>query len=436
MSPGVDATYVAEAANTASQSVTAEPPGHAARRSLAGRISDKSISILYVALVACFLAVGIVQTLFPIWQFETLDERREPTVLDDYLTRLARHDPQLPATLSGWFDDKFGFRAPFIRLYNEMEYRLFNVSAREYIGENDFLFEKRFFDYEIKNSRSAPVLERNKELILKHLRNLNDYLARRGIKLVIVPIPSKGDFYREYLPISAPRLPERFLPYEVEATLKNWTNIIYVDANAALRAALDAKTAQAALYYRSDPHLNFWGALAIGPAIANSIAADARIGMPPWRKFSDYYRWPFPAGSDQRFLGLFGSFAENILVPKNIEFPFADTNLGYWEKDPNFHGLEAMNESSIFEYTYRTRDTYLSDRLPPVVIYGDSFADHFALAGLQDEFAAVYRSRENNRQLKEVVDAMPQGIKYFLLIFNEGTIDRFVYPLFDVGPTP
>jgi hypothetical protein len=405
------------------------PSGSPAKDSATGPRGAWIISVVFVMTLTAFLLLGAVQTAFPIWHFRPVDENRNPTPLREYADNLLFREEQLPVALSNWFDDRFGFRAPFIRAYNEFQYRVFGTSARVHIGADGFLFAKIFWNEELEDSRKADVI---KDKILANIRDWSTYLAERGIKLVLVPMPSKNDFYASYAPASAPRPAGPLLAQQLRPLLKAQKDLIYVDADAAIRAAAE-KGVPERLYYRLDPHMNFWGALLVAQATAEAIAADAHMKVPPWYQFGPTRVHSFPGGYEQKALGLFEPLVEHIISPNDFGLIGRETAAGHWQvKDP-VQDIDADNVNARYEYFFRAREDRIKDLLPPIFLYGDSFADHFILARLQEEFAAVFRSRySSHRPLMDVMQHIPKEVRYFVVAFNEGVIGRFASPAFAV----
>jgi hypothetical protein len=410
---------------------TGRPSGSSAQDSAAGPRGARIISVVYVLTLIVFLFVCAVQTAFPIWHFRPVDENRNPTPLSEYVDNLLFREEQLPLALNNWFDDRFGFRAPFIRAYNEFQYRVFGTSARVHIGTDGFLFAKIFWNEELEDSRKAGVI---KDKVLANIRDWSAYLAERGIKLVLVPMPSKNDFYASYVPASAPRPAGPLLAHQLRPLLKAQKDLIYVDADAAIRAAAE-KGVPERLYYRLDPHMNFWGALLVAQATAEAIAADAHMKVPPWYQFGPTRVHSFPGGYDQRALGLFDPLMENLISPNDFGLIGRETAAGSWQvKDPVLDiGIDADNPDARYEYLFRAREDRIKELLPPIQLYGDSFGDHFILARFQEEFASVFRSRLSpTRPIMDVMEHIPKEVRYFVVAFNEGVISRFAAPAFAV----
>jgi len=105
-----------------------------------------------------------------------------------------------------------------------------------------------------------------------------------------------------------------------------------------------------------------------------------------------------------------------------------DNDTAYWEKDPRFRDTETIDSQIIFEFAYHARPDHLQGRLPPIVVYGDSFADHLMVSGFLDEMAAAYRSRQSDIPLAAVVKNIPDGVRYFMVVYNENVAARYAGP--------
>jgi SGNH hydrolase-like domain, acetyltransferase AlgX len=396
--------------------------------------SSGLVSRVYVVALGLFVLLCAVQTLFPIWRFESLDEHRGPARFEDYLGHLLKHDTQVPEALSNWFDDRFGFRSPFVRAYNEFQYEVFGTNSRVFIGRDNFLFDKNILSEELTWSRRNATP--NKAAFLAQVREWSAYLGKRGIKLVLVPIPPKHDFYGAYLPAYALRPAGTLLAHQLRPLLSAQENIIYVDADGALRTAV-AKGLPDNVYYRNDPHQNFWGGLAVAQATAEAIAADAKMAIPPWHRFNAVRLHSFPGGYEQRSLGLFKPVLERLRAPSDFGAIGADTDTGYWQVEDKSLGIDVKNPNALFEYFYHARENRLQGLLPPIFIYGDSSADQLVAARFQEEFSAVYRSRQSPSlpivPLVKVMQHIPEGVKYFLVVFNEAVAGRYISPEFSIA---
>ena len=85
------------------------------------------------------------------------------------------------------------------------------------------------------------------------------------------------------------------------------------------------------------------------------------------------------------------------------------------EQNPSF----SPDPSGIFEWIYHAPSGTGANLLPPVVMFGNSFLDHYVTAGIQSYLSAVYRARNNDKNLSTVLTNLPDGTRYFVYNFLE-----------------
>lgn len=98
-----------------------------------------------------------------------------------------------------WFNDHIGFKATFIKSYNQFNYTFFNKSTNKdiEIGKKGFLYEIPFIDAYLGNNYAGT--KKIDESVLK-LKQIQSYLAANGKYFLFVFAPAKTYYYPEYLP--------------------------------------------------------------------------------------------------------------------------------------------------------------------------------------------------------------------------------------------
>ena len=94
-------------------------------------------------------------------------------------------------------DQNIGFRNFFVRVFNQIDYSLFNLSHVKdlVIGKDGYLFHQGYFDsYHGKNYENDFIYEQ-KLITLVHAQNI---LKEKGIDLVTILAPTKARFFSEY----------------------------------------------------------------------------------------------------------------------------------------------------------------------------------------------------------------------------------------------
>ncbi len=153
----------------------------------------------------------------------------------------------------GGMQKDFFWRSDLARWMNTfrlmMGDKVYNIAIA---GKDHWLF----FVPDVDNYQRLSVLG-NKRLadLQTNLDAFGDRLARRGIKLVLVLVPSKATIYPEYMPGQIPTGKNDFRFDQVADYLARNSKVTVVNTAPALRAAHQERT----LYYARDTHWNSYG---------------------------------------------------------------------------------------------------------------------------------------------------------------------------------
>ncbi len=102
--------------------------------------------------------------------------------------------------VSKYLDQNFGFRPEFIRLYNQIDYSLFDIphSYGVVFGKESQLYEKWYINSYYGNDF---VGDKVIDSTIHHLERINRTLIDSlGTKMMIVLAPGKASYYPEYIP--------------------------------------------------------------------------------------------------------------------------------------------------------------------------------------------------------------------------------------------
>lgn len=104
-----------------------------------------------------------------------------------------------------WYDEHAGLRNFWVRLDNEVNYLLFDEAlirkggTQIIIGKNDWLFERQYLLH--ASTATKPVDGKVADAV-RHMRSVQDKLAKRGIPMLLIIAPSKVEVYPEHVPPS------------------------------------------------------------------------------------------------------------------------------------------------------------------------------------------------------------------------------------------
>ncbi len=184
-----------------------------------------------------------------------------------------------------WYDVHAGLRNFWVRLDNEFTYVLFSeatehkIGTNLVVGEHDWLFERQYVKHAI--TPGQPDDARVHEAI-RHMRSVQDKLARRGIPFLLVIAPSKVEVYPEHVPAECfgGRLPsrvttdyERYRPQLVAAGINLY------DGPRVFQAWKLA--GQRNLFSRAGTHWSYFAALEVLRDLRNRLNPQMRHPIPP-----------------------------------------------------------------------------------------------------------------------------------------------------------
>jgi hypothetical protein len=230
----------------------------------------------------------------------SLDENRQlakrPAV--SLLSRDTLHSPSAIAQQwEQYFGDHFGLRKFLVGSYRLVQFHLLRTSPNPavVVGKSDGRSRWLFFDSDVAKQGigfqsslgKKPYSDADLAAIMSNLRRMTELARVNGVKLIIAVCPDKQTVYPEYLPS---RL--RPTPGTLSRLDQFWTaaaglqDIPLVD----LRIPLGKAKGKFYLYYPTDTHWNFRGAILGYEAIAKALQAQEPTREPmavesvPWAK--------------------------------------------------------------------------------------------------------------------------------------------------------
>jgi hypothetical protein len=368
------------------------------------------IDRIFAVLFAVLLAAPILQMLTHLVREPLVEERRQPRPIANLLPRLAAMDPTLSTDVNRWFDDRYGFRSVLIRLHNEADYQLFGISDKVLIGRRGWLFEKDMVDDVVAAAASDATLE---DRILGTLRGLRDCLAQRDIKLVFVLNPTKSSIYPQFLPAKLPLDPPPRLSRRLAAVLDHEPGIAFVDGEAIVKPHDDEE-----LFYQTDLHMNLKASAYI---YRDMVAQIARLTgrpspLPPPESWSAI-NWN--GGSEARFLAKFLPLKNTSYIAPRTSPAFKSDANGTFERNVGSSGLADYADLPLFDLIFKNKRP-AATLLPPMMLFGTSFADGFFELTYNDAFAAVYQTRSNvPERIGPLLRQLPGDVRIFVLEFPE-----------------
>jgi SGNH hydrolase-like domain, acetyltransferase AlgX len=390
--------------------------------------STRFICGAFLFVLASTLILVLVQTVFFPFEPTTLNERRDPTPLPA-LALLLERPAQFAERINRWFDDRVGFRDFLIRAKNQIDFSVFGISRKVYIGSDGWLFERETTDARFFLERlSEPAFLRIEHSFVQFA----ELLKRRDIKLVVVGYPDKSTLYPNYLPASVPQLPSAGKYDRFRRFMGKQRDIIFIDAESILRAAQHNQS----LYYKTDIHPTIRGSIPVVEEIVRRISASAGRGDVKWHERFAWRRIFWDQGAEARFLAVLSDVGESVDYAPDFYAVGKNPAAGHWNTDPRRIDVPGLGRLPIFDWEFVSDPTACAHLLPGAVLFGNSFSDGYTTLGLYSYFCFLRRSRTPVARLAPYVADIPKGTKYFIFQYTAPYLQSEVPSLGTAGAAP
>ena len=358
---------------------------------------------------AATVAVFLLLLLLPALQMVTgavaippLDENRRPAPLPP-LSMLA--DPAgFTAKLQAWFNDHYGFREILIRTKTQIDYSLFGMSDRLHIGRSGYLYYRSVIDQQ--EPQIEALSDHDLDSAVATFARLRDWLAPRGIRLIVQTQQLKDKFYPEFLPREAQFARTRHRFDDFRGRLAALPGITYLDTTPPLMAL----KAQRPIFHKTDFHWNDPAAFDTAARLVDAIASLDHRPTPFWTRPLHIAQRRF-SGGQATFMPLFRPPGETAL--------FVEPD---WDESP----FPRDYKSPPFEWKAAAATPDPARRLPTTVIFGDSFADGMTRSGLVPHFDRIMYARLYSVEFADVLRAMPPDTKYLVVEFIETALPSWI----------
>ncbi len=309
------------------------------------------------ALFALALAVPLLALTFTWPRTMTVFEKRAMAPWPEFAPAAS-----FPPAFERAFADRFGGRDVLIRLHHASLIEFFGVSALAtvmpgrngwyyWLGEDGLALDRHYRGV-------APFPQAYVDGTAAELVRRRDWLAARNIAFVVAVVPEKFTIYPEYLPTWVAKS-EQPSPYDrVVAALRD-SGVVLIDLRPALRAA---KTRNR-VYYMTDSHWNFNGAVTGYEAIMRDVQRALPLGLPEVARAP---RPPFVPGVD--FYS--GDLAIMLGLPRRIREDDV-APLGKVLADTAHRCARRVDGGTYPGFEFHECD---QARLPRAVVYHDSMA--------------------------------------------------------------
>ena len=226
---------------------------------------------------------------------------------------------EFPTQFEKAFSDRFGGRDALVRFHHGSLLALFGVSSLPtvmpgtdgwfyWLGEDGHSLDRHY-------RATLPFAQHEVDGTVAELVRRKEWLAARGIAYVVVAVPEKFTIYPEYLPSWVARAPQPTPQDRVKAALARDGRVTFVD----LRPALTAAKPRERLYYKTDSHWNYNGAIVgyeeLMRTVQKALPADKLPVIAPAVRPSYTPGVDFYSGDLLRMLGLPRHVREDDVAP-------------------------------------------------------------------------------------------------------------------------
>ena len=216
------------------------------------------------------------------------------------------------------FSDRFGGRDLLVRLHHGSLLGMFGVSSLNtvMVGRHGWYFwlgeDGHSLDRHYRATKDFP--QSDVDGTARELVRRSEWLASKGIAYLVVVVPDKFTIYPEYLPSWVARSGKP-TPYDrVRDALARDGRVAFLD----LRPALVAAKPRERVYYQTDSHWNFNGAIvgyeelmrAVRHKLGERMPEVVPASRPPYTAGVDYY-----SGDLLQMLGMPSLVREDDVAP-------------------------------------------------------------------------------------------------------------------------
>lgn len=281
-----------------------------------------------------------------------------------------------PKNFTEYFNDDFGLRNIFIKMYGDIKLNIFNTHPlySNLLGKKGWVFMNPVVFPSVDGWHlHADFTDDELNHIAKYLQAENDWLKKQGALYIVVIVPYKEDVYPENYPYPNYIVTKPLLDHFI-AHMQRATDLNILD----LRQSLMQAKLIYPVYYHTDSHWNQWGAYVGYQQISNV----ASIHIPGFHLYTS---------------------SEFDITPQYYQRWVGDlmrTSATWKEQVPDV-GVKLRPKPNVFgKYS----------KLDQIYVYGDSFAQtqHFAdrkdflehFPELKNKLNLIFASPTDSSQLR------------------------------------
>lgn len=365
--------------------------------------------LIAIILFVLILFSSLLCTLFGVIPGKPIFEnrRRKPIPEGNIIAKIWK-TPKYASDLNAYINDNYPIRDLLIKTKNQIDYTLFNVSDRLFIGIDQHLFYKSIVQ---RDEVAVERMSQDKfDALCRKIYEAEQQLKKRGVEFFFFVCPQKNTVYPELLPNPPIRRPDRTL-------YKRLTQ--YLESNPELSGkTLNVEKALLNLgrvaYYKADFHWTDYAATKIGDEML-AVIFKYMNQKKPYIGDIIFEETPGLYGGQNNDLATFYPIMEMKQSAKAIE------------SRVTLKSLSGYRSSYYF-----SNDSTSTDLLPRVLVIGNSYIDgvirnHYFWQFFHDG----YKIDSNSMMTKHV---FPEDVKICVVQVLESQLDfveRFLQRVLD-----
>ncbi|MFK5970230.1 MAG: hypothetical protein QM487_08960 [Candidatus Marithrix sp.] len=220
------------------------------------KLNNLIIILLFGASIFIPFFVGILETDTEISKIEKRKLVQLPKI-----PKTMEEINKFPQLFDKYYADHFGLRYLFTEYYKLVKYHINDSPSKDVtIGKNGWLFlgsktGYNRYDDPIGDVRNVNLFSQSElKQFAEHMKKLNSWLNKKGIKYMFVIAPNKHTIYFDQLPNYITKVNEKSATDQLIEYLNKYTNILIVD----LRKPLLKEKDKQQIYFKTDTHWNHY----------------------------------------------------------------------------------------------------------------------------------------------------------------------------------
>ena len=245
--------------------------------------------LFFTSIYASFLGY-----VFRVDVFSDIDEKRTysriPSLKFSYDSLIL-----YPENFESNFNDNFGLRKLYIFLNCYIKYKILGVSgsSKVIVGKEDWLFYKDT----LSCYQDSGILNQNyinRWRIASEIKRV--YFKKHGIKYYFVVVPNKNSVYPEYMPKQYSKITPDTPIDRLEIHMLNNSKVNFLNTK---KCFIAGKNNSYKSFYKTDTHINYYGAFLISNAIIEMLSNHFPQCQPmPESNFKIINYKNYPLGGD------------------------------------------------------------------------------------------------------------------------------------------